>query len=126
MMTTPHKPARTNLMKSALALLLILSGIASTVQANDPAIPAEARDRFLNGVHDFAGGRLTPGAPQDSALVTATGGGNNLVAPNSSPAPASWRAPNGKVTQGSLVRSTVTPAKVVGQTVVRQNVTQNR
>ena len=103
-------------MKSILAALLITASFAAIAQ-NDPAISPESRDRYLNGVKDFAGGKLVPGAPQDPPPLGVLGGGGV----STPPAPgtgsgASWRGSDGKST-GSIVRSTVAPAQVVGPTI---------
>jgi hypothetical protein len=109
-------------MKSIFAALLITASFAAIAQ-NPPAITPEARNRFLDGVNDFAGGKTTPGAPQDPPRIGAPGGGNASSSSGSNSAPASWRSPDGKVTSGSIVTTTVTPTPLVGPTIVAPTVT---
>jgi hypothetical protein len=107
-------------MKSILAALLITASFAAIADPNDPAIPPASRDRFLNGVNDFAGGKLVPGAPQDPPPLGVLGGGGGVSTPSapSSGSGASWRASDGKTTNGSIVRSTVAPTPLVGPPIV--------
>lgn len=109
-------------MKSTIALVLMTASFAQFALANDPAIPPASRDRFLNGVHDFAGGKLTLGAPAYLQPGNPSAGGNAAAAPSSNSAPASWRSPDGRVTNGTIVRSTITPNNLVGQQIVPQNI----
>ena len=111
-------------MKSVLAALLITASFAQIAVAGDPAISPAARDRFLEGVHDFAGGKLTPGAEQDPQ--PRPGGYDNSSAPNYSPAPASWRSSDGKLTGGSIVRNPVTPTPLVGGKIVTPVITPQK
>ena len=65
-------------------------------------IPLELYLPLLAG----ARGTMRRGAP---------GGGGASSASGSSSAPASWRSPDGKVTSGSIVTTTVTPTPLLGQ-----------
>ena len=109
-------------MKSTLAALLITASFAAFAQ-NPPAITPEARDRFLNGVHDFAGGKTVPGAPQDDLRMGTPGNaGGGSPAAGSSSAPASWRAQDGKATNGSIVGSSIAAPKIAPQQIQSQPV----
>jgi hypothetical protein len=109
-------------MKRTLALLLITASFAAVAQ-NPPAITPESRDRFLNGVHDFAGGKTTPGAAQDPSPGGAPAGSNTSSTGGSNNAsPASWRSQDGKVNGGSIVTTTVTPTNLSAQGIPKQTI----
>ncbi len=110
-------------MKTALAMLLAAASFSQVALANDPAIPAQSRDRFLNGVNDFAGGKLIPGASQDPPPLSTGGTGIPQGAVNSpGNSGSSWRnGPGGS--SGSIVRNAVVPAPLPGPQIPRSTVT---
>ena len=110
-------------MHSPAALLLLSIVVAAPAAANDPAIPPASRDRFLDGVHDFAGGKLTPGAPQHAPLTTGTGGTPANTTSSAPAAPASWRGSDGRIAGGQLPRPSITPNPVVRQNIQRPVIT---
>lgn len=121
-------------MKPALVILLITAWLAPIASANEPAVAPESLDRFLSGVRDFAGGKLTPGPLYDPQSVGLPGGGGAIHVIGASTsmnytnlsAPASWRATNGGLVSGTILHYTLAPTRIVGQTIVRQPIVQQR
>jgi hypothetical protein len=121
-------------MKSVLWVLLITAWIAPVASANEPAIAPESLERFLSGVRDFAGGKLTPGPLYDPKSVGLPPGGGaiHVIGASTSTnytnisALPSWRATNGGLVYGSIVRNTIVPTRIVGQTIVPQRIIQQR
>ena len=120
-------------MKSA-AGFLIASIFASAASANEPVLPFAALNHFLEGVRDFAGGKLTPGPLYDPHGVGLPSGGAALGSIGVSSSlndfnagkPAAWRAANGKLAGGSIVRSAVATTGISGQTITRQTIGRGR
>jgi hypothetical protein len=121
-------------MKSVLWILLITAWIAPIASADEPATAPESLDRFLSGVRDFAGGKLTPGPlydpqsvglPPGGGAIHVIGASTSMNYTNISATP-SWRAANGRLVSGSIMRYTIAPAPIYGQTIVRQNVLPQR
>ncbi len=127
------RPLQGTIMQSALATLLLIAFLP-VASASEPAVSAESLERFLSGLRNFAGGKLTPGPLYDPASVAPPAGNGAISTIGiSSPmnyfnsaSPASWRAANGTLTGGSIVRSTVTSQRAAGQTVVQQNIVRHR
>ena len=121
-------------MKSAAAFLMIASIFTPAASANEPVLPSAALNHFLEGVRDFAGGKLTPGPlydpqgvglPSGGAALGSIGVSSSLNAFNTGK-PASWRAANGKLAGGSIVRSTVATTGISGQIITRQTIGRGR
>jgi hypothetical protein len=117
-------------MKSVLWILLITTLFAPVASADEPAIAPESLERFLSGVRDFAGGKLTPGPlydpqsvglPPGGGAIHVIGASTSMNYTNISATP-SWRAANGRLVSGSIMRYTIAPTSLFGQTIVRQSI----
>lgn len=114
-------------MKPALAALLIAATMAPLAAADEPAVDRASLNRFLAGVRDFAGGRLTPGPLYDPQSVGLPGGGGALgsigVATQmnyfNTGKPASWRAANGRLAPGLNTRHAVSGQRIVAPATAR-------
>jgi hypothetical protein len=114
-------------MQPVLAALLITAVFAPLAAADEPAIDPASLNRFLAGVRDFAGGRLTPGPLYDPQSVGLPGGGGALgtigVATQlnyfNTGKPASWRAANGRLATASNARHAVSGQRTVAPATTR-------
>jgi hypothetical protein len=120
-------------MKTAWGLLLIGTTLAPLAGANDAVIAPESLNRFLAGVRDFAGGKLTPGPlydPQSAGLpvggISAAVSGMTAASNAFTARPPSWRGANGKLTGSQIARSPVAHAGSIGQTVARESNSRRR
>ena len=120
-------------MKTAWGLLLIGTTLAPLAGANEGVVAPESLNRFLAGVRDFAGGKLTPGPLYDPQSVGLPGGGapgtvSGAITANGAitTRPPSWRSANGNLSGGRIARSAVAQTSSIGQTVARESNSRRR
>ena len=120
-------------MKTAWGLLLISTTFAPLAGANEAAVAPESLNRFLAGVRDFAGGKLTPGPLYDPQSAGLPGGGtpgtvSGSIYTNSAitARPPSWRGTNGSLSGSRITRSAVAQTNSIGQTVARESNSRRR
>lgn len=107
------------------AIVLAFSTGVQATSVEDSPIPRESTERFLAGVRDFAGGKLTPGplyAPELAVELqyrAANAQGSPVVVLASQP-------PARGVSRSGLARGAITPYSIPGQTIARRSITPYR